>query len=84
MGSVEFGFSTCNGNRRPKLFDNPAEGRPNDAAKPLIYKIFDNPADGRPHYAAKPLVYKIFDSPAEGRLHYAAKPLIYTCEAANI
>ena len=67
MGWVEFGFSTCNGNRRPKIFDNPAEGRPNDAAKPLIYKIFENPAEGRPHDAAKPLIYKIFDNPAEGR-----------------
>ncbi len=66
MGSVEFGFSTCNVNRRPKIFDNPAAGRPNDSAKPLIYKIFvfDNPAKGRPHDAAKPLINKIFDNPA--------------------
>ena len=50
-----------------KIFDNPAEGRLHDAAKPLIYKIFENPAEGRPHVVAKPLIYKIFDNPAEGR-----------------
>ncbi len=65
MGQVEFGFLTCNGNRRPKIFDNTAEGRPNDAAKPLIYKVFENPAEGRPHDAAKPLKYTLFDHPAE-------------------
>ena len=77
MGRVDFGFLTCNGNCRPKIFENPVEGRPNDAAKPLIYKIFENPAEGRPHDAAKPRLYKIFDNPAEGRPNDAAKPLIY-------